>query len=134
MDTIPNCNTYNTNVSLCDICDNGFEPAADKKTCINGTIPNCLTYSISGTTKTCTKCNNLYYLSSSPVCKLGTITDCLEYNSETACLKCIDGKMQVNSNAQCATGLVSNCKSYSSNYVCSACNLGYTLRSVSGVT
>ena len=110
---VENCATYlgtsnfNTSDLLCSVCNDGFYPMPDKKSCAAQDIVNCVTY-ISNSNE-CEKCNHgMYYHNTDKLCKAYTALNCATTaEAEDKCLTCQPGHYLTN--PHCLKYSISNC-------------------------
>ena len=133
--TILNCATYETSTSsstvlVCNLCVNGFYVTNTNgvTTCTQGTVANCLTYTVNA--NTCTVCQNKYYLDNLLCVLHADIPQCNAYSKtvRNVCADCNSGYYAFGYKKTCVTAtLIAQCTAYDNAAKCTTCAAGFYL-------
>ena len=122
---INNCKTYNQTSELCLICNPGFVTTDDKLQCLS-MIQDCKIYDPSNRYTSALSCQfcvtGMTFNSTSGLCQVGTVANCLTYSKNNACFTCENTYYL--SNSACLNHLpIPKCVTYSQSAAntCSTC-------------
>ena len=126
---ITNCSNYDYFTSsstsiTCKKCQNTFYLSEDRKTCIKGSLKNCLQYEKNDV---CLNCDTNYYLTNTKICiKHPVIYDCDVYNNNQVndCDTCSKHSVRFKIKNYCSERVIDNCETYNG-HECGFCKDGY---------
>lgn len=84
--SIENCEEYEPLDDKCKNCSIGFTTNSSGNACLS-TIFFCTAFLKTGTSLTCTKCSEKYYLDNN-ICRKGGLNNCLDYFNANQCSSC----------------------------------------------
>jgi len=125
---LANCISVGNNECL--LCSAPYYPVNGQCTGTASPLINgCVTYA---SATTCSRCLPDYYLDSTNVCRIKTISNCYIFDTATTCKFCAAGFYLTSSNTQCTAdsttnGISTNCLLQTAANKCARCKPGYNL-------